>query len=329
MSDVLSSLSNDLAALVNATGSSVVRVEARRRLPGSGVVWSADGLVVTSHHVVEQDKDIFLGLDNGERVPAEIVGRDPSTDVAVLRVSGVSLTAPTWGSVEDLSVGNLVLALGRPGEKVLATLGIISALNGSWQRRMGPPMWGGGGGRRWGGRGRGGEHRHGHEQHNRGGQIDNYVQTDVVMYPGFSGGPLVGADNKVLGINTSALNRGISMTIPQATIARVVETLVKHGRIRRGFLGVGVQSVELPTAIAEQVEQSTGVLVVSVEPTSPAASAGLVLGDTLINLDGDPVQSVEELLASLGGDRVGTPTNIQVLRAGQLIDVTVTIAERV
>jgi S1-C subfamily serine protease len=320
MSDVLQNLSNDLAELVKATSPSVVRVEARRRLPATGVVWSVDGLIVTAHHVVEQDKDITIGLEGGEKISAELVGRDPSTDIAVLRASGSKLTAAKWGSVDEMNVGNLVLALGRPGENVLATLGVISALEGSWQRHFGPPPM-------WGGRRRRGWHGEGHQQPATG-RFDHLLQTDVVMYPGFSGGPLVGADNRVLGINSSALIRGISLTITHATISRVVETLAKHGRIRRGYLGVGVQTVELPAAIAEKVEQQTGVLVVSVEPHSPAEAAGLVLGDTLITLDRDPVQTVEELLGSLAGDRVGQQVSLQLLRAGQLVEVSVTIGER-
>jgi S1-C subfamily serine protease len=320
MSDVLQNLSNDLAALVKATSPSVVRVEARRRLAATGVVWSADGLIVTSHHVVEHDRDITIGLEGSEKVSAELVGRDPSTDIAVLRAASSKLTPANWGSVDEMSVGNLVLALGRPGENVLATLGVISALEGSWQRHFAPPPM-------WGGRRHRGRHGEGH-RHESAGRLDHFLQTDVVMYPGFSGGPLVGADNRVLGINSSALIRGISLTITHPTIARVVDILAKHGRIRRGYLGVGVQTVELPAAIAEKVEQQTGVLVVSVEPQSPAEAAGLILGDTLITLAGEPVQTVEELLGSLAGDRVGQQVAIQLLRAGQLMEVAVTIGER-
>jgi S1-C subfamily serine protease len=297
MANVLQNLSDELAGLVQALDPSVVRVEARRRLPATGIVWSADGLIVTSHHVVERNKDIKIGLSDGRTVAAELVGRDPGTDIALLKVSGTTLTAPTWGESSDLHVGNLVLALGRPAEHVLATLGVVSALEGAWKTRAGA-------------------------------QLEHYLQTDVVMYPGFSGGPLVGADNKVLGLNTSALSPGISLTITAPTLRRVVEALSTYGHIRRGFLGVGVQPVALPAAVAESRGQKHGLLVVSVEADSPAEKGGLVLGDTLLTLDGQAIQEVDELLALLVGDRVGRDLTAQILRAGEIVEKRVTVGER-
>lgn len=327
MSSVLSELSNDLANLVKAADPSVVRVEARRRLPATGIVWSTDGLIVTSSHVIERDKDIRIGLSDGSSVGATLVGRDPSTDIAILRAEGAQPTVPTWGSLDDLNVGNLVLALGRPGEHVMATLGVVSALEHNFQMYGGmpdvppppPPL-----------RMRPHRHRPPFPPMFRGGaQLEVYLQTDVVMYPGFSGGPLVGADGKVLGMNSSTLMPGISLTLSVATLKRVAESLVKHGRIRRGFLGVGVQTVELPAAVANGVGQKHGVLVVSVEPDSPAEAAGIILGDTLIHLDGQPVREVDELLSLLMGDKVGRQVTIKLLRAGKVQEVSVTIGERV
>jgi S1-C subfamily serine protease len=162
MSNVLSDLSDALAATVTNANPSVVRVDARRRLPATGIVWSDDGILVTAHHVVKRSENITVGLADGKEASASLVGRDPTTDVAILRVQASGLGAFTEADKNELSVGHLTLALGRPGKTVQATLGIISALGDSWRTRMG-------------------------------GQIDRYLQTDVVMYPGFSGGPLVNA----------------------------------------------------------------------------------------------------------------------------------------
>jgi S1-C subfamily serine protease len=297
MTNVLLDLSNDLASIVGTTGLAVVSVEARRRMPASGVLWSSDGLIVTTHHVVEQDKKINVGVPDGKAVAATLVGRDPSTDLALLRAQASDLAPPTWAGPDTLQVGHLVLALGRPGKTVQATLGIISALGGSWRTRGG-------------------------------GQIDRYLQTDVVMYPGFSGGPLVNATGHVVGINTSALLRGTSLALPTTTVRRVVEDLIAHGQVRRGYLGVGTQPARLPGALAEQLGQKTGLLLVSVEPSSPAEQGGLFMGDTVVALDGQPVRHPDELLAFLSGDRVGATVTVRIVRGGQLQEVQVMIGER-
>jgi S1-C subfamily serine protease len=297
MSEFLSNLSEALAGTVAAAGQSVVRVEGRRRLPASGIVWSADGVIVTAHHVVEQDGDIGIGLPNGESATATLAGRDPTTDVAVLRARVSGLAPAAHGNLEDLRVGHLALALGRPGRTVQATLGIVSALGGEWRTPAG-------------------------------GQLDRYLQTDVVMYPGFSGGPLVGAGGEVLGLNTSALLRGVSLTVPASSLERVVETLLAHGRMRRGWLGVGAQPVRLPEGLAQQLGQETGLLLISVNPGSPADEGGLLLGDTIVGLAGQPVRHMDDLLALLSGDRVGQDTPVRIVRSGQLQEVQVVIGER-
>jgi S1-C subfamily serine protease len=297
MTEVLRNLSDGLAETVEMAGPGVVRVEGRRRLPASGVVWSSDGAIVTAHHVVERDENIGVGLFGAETTPATLVGRDPSTDLAVLRVEATDLTPPTWAEPEGLRVGHLALGLGRPGRSVQATLGIVSALSGSWRTPAG-------------------------------GEVDPYLQTDLVMYPGFSGGPLVDVNGAVLGLNTSALLRGISLTVPTTTVRQVVETLLAHGRVRRGYLGVGAQPVRLPADLADKLGQETGLLLVSVEPDGPAGQAGLMLGDTIVTLDGQPVRHMDELLALLGGSRVGTSAPLHFVRGGQAQELTVTIGER-
>ena len=297
MSNVLQTLSNDLAATVDAAGAGIVRVEGRRRMPASGIVWAADGVIVTAHHVVTRDSNLQIGLPDGETVSAQLVGRDPSTDIAVLRAEAGHLTPAQWAAPDDAQVGQLVLALGRPGRTVQATLGIISALGDSWRTPAG-------------------------------GSIDRYLQTDVVMYPGFSGGPLVGAAGSVLGLNTSALLRGVSIAVPAPTIQHVVETVLAHGRVRRGYLGVGAQPVRLPDTLAAQVGQETGLLLVTVEPDSPAEHGGLLLGDTIVGLDGERVEHMDDLLALLSDDRVGTAVPVQIVRGGVVQTAEVTIGER-
>ena len=297
MVKVLSNLSDDVAATVEVASPCVVRVEGRRRAPASGIVWSPDGVVVTAHHVVEHDDNIPLVLPDGDTVPATLVGRDPTTDLAVLRAQATDLTPPTWAELDGLRVGHLVLALGRPGQNVRATLGIVSALGKSWNTPAG-------------------------------GHLDRYLQTDVVMYPGFSGGPLVDATGHVLGLNTSALLRGISMTVPTPTLRRVVETLLADGRIRRGYLGVGTQPVRLPLALAQKIGHEEALILVSVEPNGPAERHGLLLGDTIIALDGQPVRYVDDLLALLGGDRIGKPVSVHIVRSGQVQETTITVGER-
>lgn len=296
MAGVLASLSEALATIVAQAGSTVVRVEGRRGLPASGIVWSTEGVIVTAHHVVEQDDNISLGLADGQRVPATLVGRDPATDIAVLRAQLKGLGVPIWADPASLRVGHLVLALGRPGETVRATLGMASALGQGWSTPAG-------------------------------GRVDRYLQTDIVMYPGFSGGPLLDAEGRTIGLNTSALLRGISITVPSGTVRQVVETLLSHGRVQRGYLGVGTQPVRLPPALGQQVNQETGMLVINASPGSPAEQAGLLLGDVILTLGGQPVRSVDDLRTIITGAQVGGGMVIKVVRGGQIRELNIKIGD--
>ena len=296
MANALMDLSDDLASAVLTGGNAVVRVEARRRLAASGFVWSREGLIITAHHVIEQDENIRIGLPSGDAIPATLVGRDPTTDLALLRVQGISLAPPGWVEAQSVRVGHLVLALGRPGRSIQATSGIVSALGESWRTPTG-------------------------------GRVDQYLQPDLSMFPGFSGGPLVAATGRIVGLNTTALLRGMTMTIPVSTIWRVVEALLAHGKIKRGHLGVGIQPARLPAEVANQLGQEVGLLVTSVEPESPAERAALLLGDTIVDLAGEPVRYPDDLLAILSGDRIGTTVPVRVLRGGRLQELSATIGE--
>ena len=295
MTTALPQFSEELAETVASVGRSVVRVEGRGRLPASGILWTEDGIVVTADHVLERDNNIRTGLPNGETVGATLIGRDPMTDLAALQVEIKGLNPPRPGAPEGIRVGNLVLALGRPGRTVQATLGIVSALDEGWQTPAG-------------------------------GRIGHWLQSDVVMLPGFSGGPLADSSGHVVGMNTSAMLRGVNVSVPISTIQAVVETLLAHGRIRRGYLGVGFHMVRLPEEV--QLEQETGLLVVSVEKDSAAEQGNLLLGDTIVSLNGEPVRHPDDLMALLGSDSVGTKTSVRIVRAGEVQEMHLTIGER-
>ncbi len=292
MPDILQQLSDSMAGAVESAGKSIVTVSARRRLPASGVIWSADGVIVTSHHVVEQEDKIKIGLPDGKSVSATLIGRDPNTDVAVLRADTKGLTTPNWATADEVRVGHLALAVGRPGDDLQATLGVISAL------------------------------MHKAEENKY------FAQTDVVMYPGFSGGPLVSASGQIIGLNSSGLMRGVSLTVQTPTIQYVVENLLKHGKMRRGYLGVGIQPAKLPANLAEQLGQKTGALVVSVEADSPAEKGGLFLGDTIVSLGSNKIEDMEDLLGALSGAAIGANVSVKIVRGGQVHDLPVTIGER-
>ena len=297
MSKVVQQLSDGLADTVKAAGASLVRVEARRRLPATGIVWSADGLIVTANHIVRRDDKIRLGLPDESTVSAELVGRDPTTDIALLRAKTDGLTPLVQANIDEAAVGHLVLALGRPGRTVQATLGIISALGDQWRTPQG-------------------------------GELSRYLQTDVVMYPGFSGGALVTVGGELLGLNSSTIMNGLSLAVPGASLSRIVDTLATHGRVRRGYLGVSTQQVALPQNLREQMDQKSGLLIVNVEQDSPADKSGLLIGDIIVEFAEKKIQDHQQLVALLSGDRVGNNSPMHVIRGGEATKVKVTIGER-
>jgi S1-C subfamily serine protease len=297
---VLARFSDDLAGAVETAGQLVVTVKARRRVPGSGVLWSPAGTVITADHVLERDEDIRVVLADGRELPATLVGRDPSSDLAVLRVAAEGLPTGGVGDGDAVRVGHFVLALGRSGPgPASASVGIVSAVGGPWRSR-------------------------------RGATVEGYLRTDLTLYPGFSGGPLVDARGQVIGINTSLLGRGQSMALPLATVRRVAEALLAQGRIRRGFLGISTLPVALPEALAGKLglSQETGLLVLAAEPNGPADKAGLLLGDILIGFAGAPLRDTDDLLAQLDGARIGTSQEARLVRGGELRSIPIEVGER-
>lgn len=290
-------LSQELASAVEAAGTAVVRVDARRGPGASGVVWAADGLVVTADHVVERDDDVRIGLADGQVVSAAVLGRDPTTDVALLRAEGSGLTPPAWGDLSALRVGHLVVALSRPGRSVRAHFGIVSAIGESWRSPAGA-------------------------------ELERYVEADVEMTWGFSGGLLVDPTGKAIGMTTAGLMRRTPLVLTQPTLAKVTEPLRVHGRIRRGYLGIGGHPVRLPQEVQARLGQRSGLIVISVEPGSPAERGGLILGDIVVAVEGAPVRHSGDIAARLGPDTVGSTLTIRILRGGEERDLSVSVGER-
>ena len=289
----LKDLSDDIEELVEKASKSVVRVDARRGRAGTGIVWDG-GLVLTANHVVEQEEDIEVVIDD-KTSKATLAGRDPATDIALLKVDGLSAPALPRAKAADLKPGQIVIAIGRPGN-LKATFGTISAVSSPW--------------RGW-----------------RGSEIEALVQTNAPLYPGFSGGPLVTADGKAAGMNSWVFGRGDGRAIAMDVAERVVESLRTDGRIKRPYLGIGAQQVPLPDPVKTKVNQDSGLLIVAVEPQSPADQAGLMQGDTLLALDGTTTRSLEELYAGLRKVKVGATQTARVVRAGDLKEFKVTVGE--
>ena len=229
-----------------------------------------------------------------------MAGRDPTTDLAILSVksdAGRRAADPASG---DVKVGHLVVAVGRPSENgVSVSFGSVSALSGEW--------------RTW-----------------SGGKIDRLVRPDVTFYPGFSGGALADMSGQIVGINTSGLSRSMPLTIPTSTVNRVVDALLKSGRIARGYLGVKMQSVSLPDSQSKALglESGRGLLIVSLEPEGPAAVAGVLVGDIVIGVEGKPVTESDSVQRVLDPETVGKPVTLRVIRGGVDTNVRVTVGER-
>lgn len=295
----LAALSDDLATAVERAGHTVVAIHARPRIPASGVLWRSD-VVVATDHTLRRDEGITVALPDGRSVAATLAGRDPGTDLAVLRLEGDAPGTPAeLGDDAAPEAGHIVLALGRPGRDVTASLGLVSVSSGEW--------------RTW-----------------RGGKIDRFIRLDIAIHDGFSGGPLIDAGGAVVGINTSGLARGQPITIPNVTVRRVVEQLLAKGRVARGYLGLAMHPIRLPQELVSALglPGHTGLMVASVEPNSPGAAARVMLGDILVAFDGHAVHDPVDLLAALGPESVGRAVRARVVRAGAVHDLEITVRER-
>lgn len=297
MNDFAWQFSESLAGAVEKAAAGVVSIRGRRRrVPSSGILWS-EGVVVTAHHVLEWDEDIEIGLPDGTTTTASVVGRDPSTDLAALLLAASAPANVEWGESGDVKTGHLIVGLSRPGRKVRARLGIVGGVDEAWRTPMG-------------------------------GRIDADVHTDLPIHHGYSGSALVDLKGRVLGVNTAGIYRATAVVIPTATVRRVMESLLSHGSVRRGYLGISTQPVRLPAAIAEKIGQGTALLVISVQPGSPAEQAGLVLGDAITAFEGTPLRHPGELLPLLEEERIGKEATLSVLRAGEIQEIRVIVGAR-
>jgi S1-C subfamily serine protease len=288
MANELAALSNELAAAVEKAGRTVVAVHARPRFSSSGVFWRP-GVIVTAEHTVRREEEITVTLPDGKNAPATLAGTDAGTDIAVLKADWSGPLNARSGA--DPVPGNLALSIGRSEDSgVNATMGIVSAVSGAW--------------RTW-----------------RGGRLDHYIRLDLTLYPGSSGGAVINTGGEILGIATSALSRIAGVAIPAATIDRVVDEILARGHVTRGYLGVGLQPVELP-------DHQKGLIVLSLEPAGPAAKAGVLIGDILVSLGGTAVSDTEDIQLVLEKYPVGQAVEAEVLRGGVSQKIAIAVGER-
>jgi S1-C subfamily serine protease len=294
--NVLSTLSNQMADAVERAGAALVLVNGRQRYPASGIVYKPD-LVVTADHVLEREEELSIETHDGRMLAAQFVGRDPTTDLALLRVNELKLEA-AQAAPGAARVGQFVLAVGRPTSSgPMASIGIVSAVGGPLRTR-------------------------------RGAMLEQFIRTDAIPYPGFSGGPLIDTQGNVLGVLTTGLWNAAALAVPTAIAWRIADTLAQHGQIKRGFLGISSQPVQLPEGQRAGQSQEQGLLVVQVHTGSPAAQGGLLVGDILVALDNQPVGDTDDLQSLLTGDRVGKAVPVSIIRGGTLQAVAVTVGQR-
>lgn len=281
-----------LADAIAAAAPSIVRVDGRSRRPSSGIV-VAPGRVLAADHAVERDDDLRVVDADGHAHAAELAGRDPSSDLAALRVPG--LEAPAATAAAGARVGQLLAAVGRPGaDGVHASLGIVSAVGGPLRTR-------------------------------RGGIVAEVIRTDAVPLPGFSGGALVDLNGRVLGVLTTGLVGGVALAVPAALAWNVADALFEGGRVARAWLGVATQGAAVPTAARAAGAPEHGLLVVGVTAGSPAEAGGVLVGDLIVALDGAPTADAGDLQVRLAFAKPGQGVTLAVVRGGQAASLAVTL----
>ncbi len=292
----LQAVSDQVANIAERVGDTVVGVHARRRIPSSGILW-ARGVVVTSAHTIRREEGIRVLMPAGNWIDATLAGRDAGSDVAVLRVPESDIEPAERGDASALRVGHFVLALARfDASQVSLDYGLVAAVGPAWRTWLG-------------------------------GEIERFVALDGGLRPGYSGGPLVDAGGQIVGLCTSAFMRRSATIIPVGTVSRIADELLAHGRVFRGYLGLGLQPVELPAG-AEPADSDGGLLVAAVQAGGPAEKAGVIVGDILLSLDDKPCRSTEDVLAMLGKARREKAVRAVLLRGGARREVTLVVGER-
>jgi S1-C subfamily serine protease len=302
---LLDAYSQTVSGIAELVGPSVVRVEAlgkTRGGSGSGVIISGDGFVLTNSHVVQGASTARLTTPEQQTFEARVIGDDPHTDLALLHANTlVKLPFARLGNSKMLKPGHLVVAIGNPlGFESTVTAGVVSALGRSLRAQSGR-------------------------------LIDDVIQTDAALNPGNSGGPLVNSRGEVVGINTAVIMgaQGICFAVASNTASFVLSELVRHGRVRRAFVGVAAQTIAIPRRLQLAANTgASGAMINGIEPGSPADKAGLLTRDILVALDGQPIEGVDELLRRLNAERIGRPVSVSLLRGGKRIDVSLTPGER-
>ena len=298
MANPLAAFSEHLTSTVAEVGKSVVAVHARHRFASSGVHWT-QGNIVTAPHTIRGDEEIKVTTPAGAVLAAELVGRDPGTDLAVLKVEGFDAPVAARAEGYNARPGALVTAVGRSKDSTIAALGLISSISPAAQ------TW-------------------------RGGHLDQVLRLDLELHPGASGGAVVNAEGKLIGIATSALSRVSVFAIPPTTVDRVAGQLVAHGRIPRGYLGIGLQPIALPEHLIQRLTRAAGpaLIVISVGADTPAGKAGLVIGDILLELGGHVMHTPENVHVLLDSQSIGAKLRARILRGGEPIEVELTVGER-
>jgi S1-C subfamily serine protease len=292
----LLALSNNLADIVEKVGHSVVTVNGTR-LSSSGIHWR-QGIIVTAEETLKRTEDITVTLPDNRTVAATLVGRDRTTDIAVLKLENIELPIVEIGDASALKVGHLVQAIGRSRDSLNASMGVVSAMSGSWRSSYG-------------------------------GLIDQFLRLDLNLYPSIEGGALVDATGQVVGMTVSGPKRTV-ISIPASTINRVVDQLLLKGHISRGYLGLGMQPIRLPETLKNTLNLTSvaGVIAINVESEGPADKSGLLIGDVIIAIDGTAVSDTSDIQAMLGSNSVGKTLNVQIVRGGALVEVALTVGER-
>ena len=266
-----------------------------RRWPTSGIAFDADGTFIAANHAIEREDNLSILTADGREAKATLLGRDPSLDLAVLKAE-VPLTPPTWVDPSTLKVGQLVLGIFKPDHKVRARLGLLSGLDEGF-------------------------HTPG------GGKVEQSITVDISTRS-LSALALSDVQGRFFGFHLSGFGRGRGLSLPATTLQRVVAQLKQHGKVRRGYLGVGTQPVRIPEALKAAAQSGVGLLVTALEPGSPAEAGGLSLGDVLVAINGTPVRDVGDLWNVLGDDQVGTSITARIIRTGKLSDFTLSVGQR-
>jgi S1-C subfamily serine protease len=316
--EILDAYSNAVVSVAEKVSSSVVKIEieqqninpSRRQAPrqqplggsGSGFVFTPDGFILTNSHVVHNASKLNVVLHDGNRYHAELVGEDPDTDLAVIRITAPNLKAITLGSSRNLKVGQMAIAVGNPyGFQTTVTAGVVSALGRTLRT-------------------------------NSGRLIDDIVQTDAALNPGNSGGPLVDSRGQVIGVNTAVIlpAQGICFAIAVDTAKFVAARLIRDGRIRRSYIGVAGQNVPLPRRLVRHynLPKENGILIVSFDKDSPAALAGLKEGDVIVEFGKTPVEGIDELHRLLTDEVVSVRQWVTVIRGTEKLNISIVPAER-